>query len=861
MPHGVATLEIRYQQKTNGVWFFFEQEGLPAIRIRRSVQSEWSTNVRKHYTKRLEDLFDYAFDHDKHRADEVSDILVSIGSDVWDLFPSDIQSALRRFDRMALDEEMQESGSCPVLIIKANVDCVPWDLCVIPSRYGARSRLDRAWYTRPVCFRFQTAIAHMGAPEPLEAPGSGRERILLLRELPTPEEAERHGNVDARYPDILQELDRLVQRLRGDGIQVDEDYAGNSNYKLLDKLKGRHAYQYDMIVFAGHYAQTGREDAFGKMEVRKIAGRDSRVNVSDIHPESHPMPALFLNACRTDHPVSERTILDASVPALDRDQRIACAKSLPGFFISRGASAFVGTRHLVEPDVSAYFTTKFLEAVFVRGLSLIRAVYDARQSVSNEFSSSEFKKIESALFTLHGNGVDLNPLINSFRFGPLEQPLRFIFTPVVEPYFEPVGRTLLLDGSPDFRRDIVSDFDEAMRTSANARDLFIADMPLLSAAKLVSDSRENDAPDRFKVVGSLFRVGPGSTDAYLYYLDDKAHLQDAFFFHSGYLSQVTAFAMSYWKKIGLLQHFSSVHRTSSYRQILDANLRFLTQQHLKHLHPFVLAGEYAQHFNQYLEDALAREDMELAGETTTQKTYRIRDGQGAVKHLVRVNLSDFFFGLCRASKAYGNLEFVPAEALLTRTSSYQSKSHVYREFFTRWTSWKRHHCGARQSQLGEGLVLDFKEQDREAMQLFTAFVRTELPGYVDGAELRTEDFLAIAPWDTELSLGDESVPTTGIPDKFEPLVVEAGQGIDVLKEMVKDLRTRVRKMELRKSPLLKEYQEHLDDAQRTLEEITAAMSQFRHWVEEQGWEESNGETVIQELKERATCEITHLKQI
>lgn len=775
-------LTILLNQKTGLTSFVFHWECLKEPEIKDlPTPISWIKHYVDHFRNSLNELIFEDVKNKMLRGTGLEQRLIALGYDVWEIFPGDLQKALRQFDKKARGNGILASKSRLVLIIRTNIFFVPWELCVAPKQTKEESPAgDPAWFNRSWGFKYHVVLIHASVPPPqdisnrTEVLERERNRVLLVRELPSPYDREYADILCKEYGDIVNKLETLIKNLKDRGIEIDDE-GYRDRFELAQKLGGRGNQRYDMILFMGGFVEKKGLDELGQMQVIRMK-KPLLMDVAEIKVDQHLKPVVFLDACKT---------CDVSYSSVE--EYIECGTTVAGRFIRDGACAFIGTLQKVEPEVAALFALEFLNSVYNYGSSLAKAMHDARRKTYQFFSEARLKS-RSSFFRLCGRRGEEELVTDSFRFGFKRSSLKLIYYPEASgEYFNQFNIDIYPSSIPGVELVGKVSFSEVEKAIPRVKDPFIADVPTISAARMMSESKKTDKDNPLIIVGSLLRVRRDLSTSFLYYIEDESldFLKNSLLEHPGDTSMVTIMALMYFQQLGLVDRFLAPGRrkAQAYSSIFEFAKECIESGHTRFLFPFVLASGYETEFAEFLEEEIDKGKIVVEKRGEVKTILKVKAKRGKEIKLVRVDLNRFFFHLssCRS------MQSVPAQVLIARKKDYDENYHLYREVVTKWENWRRNLLQYTDIARSQDVIVSFTDADKQAIIAFIELVAKEIGrAYVRIGPLTKEDFYIIRPWGEMGEDFEFSQPFGELKNKCKETLGELYAGLEKL-EHVRDL--------------------------------------------------------------------------
>lgn len=634
--------------------------------------------------------------------------LKGIGYRIWDLFPEDIQTELKRFDLYA-EEVYNKSKSILPLIIFTNLLTIPWELC-ITRREDLKPEEQKNWFRQ-----YMVSIEIYGISNLAEKIKSKRKNkvALILKPFKALDDREmlsfyNEENFLNEYNHLLELKDKIEKK---EEVEISLHECPKNIEDLLmiqDTLaKG----EYDLILYLGSY-----ESKQGIILEDPGTEKPKYFDIKKIGINRDREQCIFLDACST---------------CINRykDQEIVKLNcEVANFFFEKGASAFIGTIQDIQPTVAAVFVKYFLQSLFLWGRSLSKAMYDSRKQTYDYFTyklPNEMYKIQSSSFSLYGRNNDI--LLNSFM--RRRKRMTLIFSEMIAQYFKGFSSYIYPDSIPGIalskKHNLQGVVDEIELTNKP----FIADISILRATNLISKYKE-DKEKEIVIIGGLFRLQSGYTDNTLYFVNDISNYN--FFCSADPLSSLTAMALSYFLSTGedIYEHFKhkSSHRRMEYEDICYNVINSIEDNNYN-IEPFILAATYKKRFDDELEKRNLKSKFN------------------------RVYLYPKFLNILKEKyPKYTLFRGLPAEVLVTRKKDIEKDVELYKEIFAHWAKWQVE--SEDEFLKGQELIFFLTEEDVNSITNFTEFVYEKLTdSFIKIKESlnRNRDFVILQPQEEEVT--------------------------------------------------------------------------------------------------------------
>jgi len=726
----------------------FSWPGLVESIVRDTIPilPNWGAKTFFRFSKLLDQLVFVHISKKQVRTKDFSSIFKNIGMSIWtDLFKKSdpISNALLQFDAKARGDGLLASNSQLILSIETDISFIPWELFLIPNNNNENDpSWDPEWFEKPICMRYNVLrVFHSCVTQNISEKTGERNRVLLLLGLPTPEERPSLSDDEEKaiqpiegYTEVWKKLMRVITHLTSKGTHIDyefsESVAENKIRGWADKDK------YDLILFIGAFKEKEGVENLGRM-VLSSDKEPYELDVAYIESGNHHEPIIFLDGCKTD-----------SVEYKGVSQDIDAKKSAAYKVLEKGACAFIGTIQNIEPIVAARFATVFLNSVFISGMPLSKAMFEARLN-SYRYFEEERHKISCLFFNLQTSKGYEETLINSFRYGYERKSLTLIYPKVVDHYFEgfrkdiyPSNAPIVLKPKPTFSAVVnyMLGEDNLVKTEYKLTTPYIADIPILSAAKLIEENRD-DEEKRLAILGGLFRLNRELSDGFLYYRNDT--IDRALFYHPYYLATVTTLALNYFVSIKHADRLSrkGIRRTSSYETVLDFALGCIKTDDYEKFDAFILAGPYETIFNEAL--------LKKFRKTEDQDEKQVFIGKDVYTkkeiNIVRIDLSKYLFRILKDQEDFYLINDLPASVLVARYADIINNQYIYQDVLIKWKKWRSGILQSNQELLDkQDVIVDWTSGDQRSVIDFSKFTEAALGKYLQLSSLREDDFFEIA---------------------------------------------------------------------------------------------------------------------
>ena len=613
--------------------------------------------------------------------------LDGIGFRIWDLFPTNVQECIRKFDVYA-----DSAFGVLAFIIFTDVLDIPFELCITKRKGIARSRM-KSWSEK-----YDVGIEILGVSNPAETGIANRRNKLAVILTPFPDLRDKKFLQDCGEGAFSNEYDRLektIEEIRQrENIEI-EILGCPENIDELHRIedvliRGKH----NLVLYLGSFHN---ED---EMTVYDPSTQTPKyISIKSIETEHGSERAIFLDACRTG--------------IVGTQGRQGSAGMIPKHLLEKGLCAYVGTVQEIQPTVGAVFARYFLKSLCLGASSLCRSMHDARTESASYFRDSlpnERYRVQSSAFCLYGRNDEI--LLNSFTH--VRPELTLIYPSLVDLYFKGFRGYIYPSSMPEVvleKKDTLEDVYSAVESAQNP---FLADLPILQAARLISKFRGKKDRE-LVIVGGLFRLRPEVDDSALYFAGKLSDYD--FFYCESPLSLVTAMALTHFRfrerEVYDVFKCESGYRRTSYADIHQNALNCLPRS--TKMEPFLLATEHKASFEnelreRHVESAFTRVGLYLPfKETLNEQRYALTSN-------------------------------LPAEVLVTRKIDYEADSKLYREFFERWASWQEQ--SKKTFPASHELIFQLTQSDVDTIMTLMRFVSERLQDSFLGKfdQLEQKDF-------------------------------------------------------------------------------------------------------------------------
>jgi len=690
--------------------------------------SEYSIGFMKSGTLTAEDQFETAKSYFSKSEKEAigkylnegiytKERLEDVGRLIWKLFPVPIQVCLGKFDLYALEV----SSISPIsLIIRADILDIPWDLCVTECPTELQNKVSeeinkskrKKWFESNWFLKYRTSVELFGNYKKNESENRKREKKNLLLIAKTCKELNNNEckDFENEYKKLIELKEKLENKER---INIHIHEAPNSVHELKELERDFKEWDYDLVVYLGPYKHKKYKNDTEGMKVDNPITKDPEF----IKPEIINMknqPLVFLDACCTAKSrfTSKKNDSDFSI-------------DLMKYFISSGASAYIGTIQEIETITATVFAERLLNSIFNRASSLSKAMYDARVETYNYFSGSNMPDKEMFLaeccsFLLCGHSDEI--LLDSFRYRRTE--LSFIYPKVAEHYFSGFNEYIYPTSIPGIEVCQEPNVEKVIERIDDIAKPFVADVSIMQAAKLISKYK-GKKEEELVIIGGLFRLKKEVNDCSFYYSKNKPLKDYKIFYQEDHLSTVTIMALTYLLDKGFYENFKkkSSQKEMLYEQIYRNKINSIEEGNYD-IDPFVLAAEYKSCFDKYIRE------------------------RGIEDKFISVFLYKYFLNMIE--EKYDNYTFfenLPAEVLITRREDVFRDNKLYIDIFSQWGKWKEEKENTFLE--SQEIIFSFDEKDINTIINFTKFVYCELDGFFSEKEkpLERNDFYVVHSWE------------------------------------------------------------------------------------------------------------------
>jgi len=639
--------------------------------------------------------------------------LKDIGRQIWKLFPKVIQNCLEKFDLYALEISKTNPIS---IIIRTDILYIPWDLCVtrcsnelkkLACKEIEESEREK-WFKSNWFIKYRTSMELIDDFKPIKnILEKEKKNVLLLGKTCQALNDDECEDFENEYTKLM-ELIEFLKKTENINIRI---YEAPNSVEEFNKIESDlKSWDYDLALYLGPYKHKSEKNK----EEGMVIDNPNTKRPEYLDPKSTfnviNQPLVFLDACCT-----------ANSKSISKKGDSNSSFNLVRHFISKGASAYIGTIQKIETITATVFAKNLLYSIFVKASSLSKAMYDARvktyEYFFNNFNNKELFRTECCSFSLCGNSNNI--LLNSFRYRRSE--LLFIYPKVAEQYFVGFNKVIYPASIPGVELCPQPTIEKVIERIDTSKTPFVADVSIMEAAKLISKCKIKKNK-KIVIIGGLFRLKDDINDCSFYY--NKSLENCKIFYQEDRFSTVTIMALAYLLDNGLYENFKKKinQKEMLYEQIYKNNMNSIEEGDYD-IEPFVLAAKYKKFFDENI------------------KKRRIK------KKFTSIPLYKYFSKMIK--KQYKNYKFpksLPAEVLIARKEDIVRDDKLFIDIFTQWGRWKEEKEDIFLK--SQEVIFSFDEEDIETIINFTKFVHDKLDGFSSEIEepLEEDDFHIIHSW-------------------------------------------------------------------------------------------------------------------
>jgi hypothetical protein len=370
-----------------------------------------------------------------------------------------------------------------------------------------------------------------------------------------------------------------------------------------------------------------------------------------------------------------------------------------------------------------------LNAVAIGERSVLSAARAARQACAGALKEPRHY-VSLKLITVETINTQLRNTLRPFVRGHEPDQLCILAPTVSRRYFAelaeraiPAGVDVHLAAGIDTLQNVVDATRAHLKDSSTP---FLADLPILAAAKLISETRSS-ADDALAIVDGTFRLTRTQREAYLYYHPDRVD-------ECGVRCEYALSTPSVWALLYLLLEYSEKGQRFLEPPICEELPYRFVQEKIRlcagagqfgTLDASVVAGDAARELEEYLASVAVR----TSDVSAWKRVITFRRGANDVS-VTAVDLSGFFFAMAGAREcAWADIDFLPASVVVARRRDLEASRYLYNEVLSMWQVWKagvlRHDL--EREAVPQDVILSWTEMETSSVLRFVEAVAKLVP--------------------------------------------------------------------------------------------------------------------------------------